>query len=312
MGDMGPYSSVGTRSPVGQAGPGQGPRQSQGPGPHIGDPNTLSKDGTVAMKHATVSDDGKLVAYQLSASGSDWVDIKVRDVATGKDLPDLVKWVKFSGVAWRKDGSGFFYSRYDAPKKGEKLRQANYFHKLYWHKVGTAQQDDVLIYERKDHKNWGFGGGVTDDDRYLIIHVWRGAQPRNQVFIKDLRKPKKKVVELLTGFDNEYDFIGNDKTTFYFKTDRGAGAKGSADEGAAGCPIWVHAASVPPAPGVLQGGHVVPGLVHRLDVPHRSPGPRPGPGPGPVCLQLLHALPCRRRRSPGRALAHRRHRRPRR
>ncbi len=196
------------------------------------DPNTLSKDGTVAMKHATVSDDGKLVAYQLSASGSDWVDIKILDIATGKDLPDLVKWVKFSGVAWRKDGSGFFYSRYDAPKKGEKLRQANYFHKLYWHKVGTAQQDDVLIYERKDHKNWGFGGGVTDDDRYLIIHVWRGAQPRNQVFIKDLRKPKKKVVELLTGFDNEYDFIGNDKTTFYFKTDRGAGAKGSADEGA--------------------------------------------------------------------------------
>ena len=187
------------------------------------DANTLSADGTVAMKQAVVSDDGTKVAYQLSASGSDWVDIKVRDVASGKDLPDLVKWVKFSGISWRKDASGFFYSAYDPPAAAKQLTQANYFHKLYWHRLGTEQKDDTLIYERKDHKDWGFDGAVTDDDRYLVIHVWRGAQARNQVFIKDLKAPRQATQELLGGFDYEYEVIGNDGPVFYVKTDRGSG-----------------------------------------------------------------------------------------
>ena len=203
------------------------------PGRVLLDPNTLSKDGTVAMKHAVVSSDGAKIAYQLSASGSDWVEIKVRDVATGKDATDHIKWVKFSGIAWRKDGSGFYYSAYDPPAENEKLRKANYFHKLYFHRLGTAQKDDVLVYERKDHKDWGFGGHVTDDDRYLVIHVWRGAQPRNQLFVQDLGKKKRrgkrgkagKIVELITGFDNEWDVIGNKGPVFYIKTDKDAPRK---------------------------------------------------------------------------------------
>ncbi len=194
------------------------------------DPNTLSKDGTVALKGAYFSKNGKHVAWQTAASGSDWTEIRIRDVATGKDLPDRVQWVKFSGAAWRKDGSGFYYSRYDAPKAGEALKGANYFQKLYFHKVGTAQDEDVLVYERKDHKDWGFSASVSDDDRWLVISVWRGASSRNQIFVQDL-KPKAKrarrgatapVRPLITGFEHEYDFVGSEGATLWFKTDDGA------------------------------------------------------------------------------------------
>ena len=93
----------------------------------------------------------------------------MRDVDTGKDLPDLIKWVKFSGASWTKDGKGFFYSRYDEPKDGTAMRDANYFQKLYYHRLGTAQAEDKLIYERPDNKELGFGGAVTDDGHYLVI-----------------------------------------------------------------------------------------------------------------------------------------------
>ena len=103
------------------------------------DPNTLSKDGTVALSGIDVSDDGKLLAYGLAMAGSDWQEWKVRDIETGKDLADDVKWVKFSNGSWKHDASGFFYSRYDAPASAEQLKQTNYFHKLYFHKLGTPQ-----------------------------------------------------------------------------------------------------------------------------------------------------------------------------
>ncbi len=183
------------------------------------DPNTLSADGTVAFSGMALSHDGNLLAYGLAASGSDWQEWRVRDVRTGKDLEDHVKWVKFSGASWTKDGKGFFYSRYDEPKAGEQLSGANYFQKLYFHKLGTPQSQDVLVYERKDHKHWGFGGEVTNDGRYLIIQVWRGTERKNQIFYKDLSNPKAKVVELLTGFDALYDFVDNDGPRFFFKTD---------------------------------------------------------------------------------------------
>src|SRR5271169_4530025 len=132
------------------------------------DPNTLSTDGTVAL-----SDTGKLMAYGLATSGSDWNEWHVRDIDTGKDLSDDLKWVKFSGASWSKDNKGFYYSRYDEPK-GAALRDANYFHKLYYHRLGTAQSEDKLIYERPDNKELLFGGDVTDDGRYLIISVAQG------------------------------------------------------------------------------------------------------------------------------------------
>ena len=183
------------------------------------DPNTLSADGTVALSGHAISDDGKLMAYGIAASGSDWNEWHVRDVDTGKDLPDVIHWVKFSGASWTKDDKGFFYSRYDEPKGGASLRDANYFHKLYYHRLGTQQAEDKLIYERPDNKELGFEGSVTDDGHYLIIAVWQGTSPKSRVYYKDLTQPDAQVVRLLDDFDAAYNFIDNDGPVFWFKTD---------------------------------------------------------------------------------------------
>ncbi|MFY0573928.1 prolyl oligopeptidase family serine peptidase [Cystobacter fuscus] len=183
------------------------------------DPNTLSADGTVALAGQDITDDGNLMAYGVATAGSDWKELRVRDVRTGKDLPDIIKWVKFSDASWTRDGKGFFYSRYDEPKTSEALSGANYYQKLYFHQLGTPQSQDTLVYERKDQKEWGFGGHVTDDGRYLIINVSRGTEQKNLVFYKDLKDPKAQVVELLRDWDADYDYIANDGTLFWFKTD---------------------------------------------------------------------------------------------
>jgi prolyl oligopeptidase len=183
------------------------------------DPNLLSSDGTVALSGVAVPDDGKLLAYGLATAGSDWQEWKVRDIASGKDLDDDLKWVKFSGASWAHDGSGFFYSRYDEPKGEEMLKGTNYFQKVFYHKIGTPQSDDALVYERKDHKDWLFGGEVTEDGAYLIITVSQGTDPKNRVFYKDLRERDAKVVELLNKQDAAYDFIEHDGSLFWFKTD---------------------------------------------------------------------------------------------
>jgi prolyl oligopeptidase len=186
------------------------------------DPNTLSTDGTVALSGLSISDDGKLMAYGLSASGSDWQEWRVRDVETRKDLPDLVKWVKFSAASWTPDGKGFFYSRYDEPSEKTRMAGVNYFQKLYYHRIGTPQSQDELIYERPDQKEWGFSGGVTEDGRYLIISVWKGTDSKNRVYYKDLKTAGSQVVKLLDEFDAAYRFIGNDGPTFWFQTDLNA------------------------------------------------------------------------------------------
>ena len=186
------------------------------------DPNALSKDGTVALSGSAVSDDAKLFAYGLETAGSDWQRWKVRDVATGKDQADDLDWIKFSGASWMKDGSGFFYSRYDEPKGENKLRAQVYNQKLFFHKLGTPQPQDKLVYERPDHKEWLFGGEVTDDGHYLIIEVSHGTDPKNRIFYKDLTRPDTKVVELLEKGDAAYHFIGNDGATFWFRTDLNA------------------------------------------------------------------------------------------
>jgi prolyl oligopeptidase len=183
------------------------------------DPNTLSADGTVAVSDTEISDDGKLLAYSLSSSGSDWMEWHVREVATGKDLPDLIQWSKFSGASFSKDGKGFYYSRYDEPKAQSMLRDANYYQKLYYHKLGTPQSEDTLIYKRDDRKEWSFGGSVTDDGKYLIIHVGEGTDPKNRVYYKNLSKPGSAVVALLDEKDAVYHFIDNDGPVFWFVTD---------------------------------------------------------------------------------------------
>jgi len=182
------------------------------------DPNTMSSDGTVALAGTAYTDDGKRLAYGTAASGSDWEEWHVRDVDTGQDLPDLIKWVKFSGASWSKDGKGFYYSRFDEPK-GTALRDTNYFQKLYYHQVGTPQAKDKLIYERPDNKELGFGGQVTDDGHYLVIYVSQGTSPKNRLYYKDLTKPDSEVVKLLDDFDAAYQFVDNDGPVFWIKTD---------------------------------------------------------------------------------------------
>ena len=182
------------------------------------DPNTLSTDGTVALSGLQVSNDGKLLAYSLSASGSDWQEWRVRDVETGKDLSDLLKWVKFSGVSWLRDNSGFFYSRYEEPKS-EALKATNYFQKVYFHKLGTPQTEDVLVFERPDQKDWLFGGSVTEDGNYLVIPIYQGTDSKTRVYYKDLRAKDSAVVKLLDDFDAAYNFVGNEGSRFWFQSD---------------------------------------------------------------------------------------------
>lgn len=183
------------------------------------DPNLLSTDGTVALAGLELTQDAKLMAYGISKAGSDWQEWHVRDVETGKDLDDKLQWIKFSNASWTNDGKGFYYSCYDKPNEETKLEDRNYFQKLYYHKVGTKQEEDKLVYERKDEKEWGFDGSVTEDGKYLIITVWKGTEPKNRVFYKDLAKPESQVVELLHKADAKYNFIGNDGSTFWFFTD---------------------------------------------------------------------------------------------
>lgn len=183
------------------------------------DPNLLSEDGTVAVTGYTVSEDGQLMAYGLSSAGSDWQEWRVREVESGRDRDDYLQWVKFSTASWSHDNQGFFYSRYDEPKEGLEYKGANYYHKLYYHRLGTPQAEDVLVYERPDQKEWGFHGRVTEDGRYLVIWIFRGTNRENGVFYKDLQAQDSQVVELLDQFDANYGFIGNDGPIFYFRTD---------------------------------------------------------------------------------------------
>ena len=183
------------------------------------DPNKLSTDGTVAIGRLEPSEDGSKVAYQFSKSGSDWQEIRIRDVATGQELPDRLEWVKFSGISWAKDGSGFYYSRYDVPKPGSALTAVNEFQKIYFHTVGMAQSTDRLVYERKDQAKWGLGASVSDDGHYLLFSVSQGTDTRNRFFYQDLQKAGSPVVELLNDFDASYNFVGNDGPVFWFLTD---------------------------------------------------------------------------------------------
>lgn len=185
------------------------------------DPNKLSADGTIALAGISISDDGRLMAYGLSQAGSDWVEWKVRDIESGVDLPDHLKWVKFSGASWTKDSLGFYYSRYDAPQ-GDALAEVNYYQKLYYHRVGTPQNQDRLVYDRPDQKEWGFSAGVTEDGNYLIISVWKGTDSKNLVFYQDLTQINSPVVELISDFKSSYGFIGNEGSLFWFQTDLNA------------------------------------------------------------------------------------------
>lgn len=186
------------------------------------DPNTLATDGTAALTGTAVTDDGKLLAYSISRAGSDWQTWKVRDVATGADLADEVSWSKASGASWRKDGSGFYYSRFPAPREGDSLKGVNQGHQVWFHRLGAAQKDDVLVYERPDQREWYLWADVTDDGRWLVITASKGTNPETSVFVQDLARPGAPVEPLLDHMDARYRVIDSDGDVFFVLTNQGA------------------------------------------------------------------------------------------
>ncbi|HEV3083452.1 MAG TPA: prolyl oligopeptidase family serine peptidase, partial [Gemmataceae bacterium] len=191
-----------------------------GPPRVVLDPNTWSKDGTVALAGAAFSDDGKYLAYSVAEAGSDWQTWRVLNLTTGKPLDDQVKWVKYSSTSWTLDGKGFFYSRYDEPKQDAgQFHSLTFNQKVYYHRVGTPQADDVLVHQRPDHPDWGFSAGVTEDGRYLILTTHVGTAHKYRIAYKDLAEPYGAIVDLVDNFENEYSFAGNDGPILYFKTD---------------------------------------------------------------------------------------------
>jgi prolyl oligopeptidase len=188
------------------------------PGRVLLDPNELSPDGTAALVGWSISKDGRWLAYAISESGSDWMRWRVRDIDSGQDTQDLVAWSKFSGASWMPDGSGFFYSRYDEPQESKEFQGANYYQKVYFHRLGEEQSKDALIYERPDQKEWGFEARVSEDGAYLIINVWQGTDVRNRLFYKRLEGDEP-VNELIDELEAAYIFLGNDGTVFYLQTD---------------------------------------------------------------------------------------------
>jgi len=181
------------------------------------DPNLLSEDGTVAVGEYDYSEDGRYLAYGLSDGGSDWRTWHVRDVETGEDLADALKWSKFSAAAWTKDGTGFFYSRYDEPE--DPLEQVNLDQKLFFHRLGTPQSEDVLVYARPDEPEWGFAPSVTEDGELLVIWVWQSTEEKNRIYLQDLTVADAEVTPLLDDFDAYYDPVGKKGRQMWFRTD---------------------------------------------------------------------------------------------
>ena len=181
------------------------------------DPNTMSGDGTVAISGFSPSEDGTLAAYAIADAGSDWLRWHVRDVTTGKDLPDVVEWSKFSSASWLNDGSGFFYQGYDAPE-GDALKSVNYFHKIFFHRLGTPQSEDRLIFDRPDDREFNLGAAVTDDGRYLLIYQSKGSSPKNELAVKDLANPDAALIVLSDAADAIYSPIDNNGTRFWIQT----------------------------------------------------------------------------------------------
>jgi prolyl oligopeptidase len=191
------------------------------------DPNALSPDGSKALAQWQPSPDGRLVAFGLSEGGADWETLHVREVETGRDLPDAVEWMRFSGLSWTKDSKGFFYSRYPEPPKGKVLEAALSGQALYYHRVGTPQSDDRLVYERRDLPTWFVEGSVTEDGRYLLITLSKGSENKNRLYAADLGDPLQPSVTaavrpIVEGDDAEFLPIGNRGTWLYVRTDREA------------------------------------------------------------------------------------------
>ena len=183
------------------------------------DPNQWSEDGTEALAGSAFSENGRFVAYGVAEAGSDWNTWHVMEIDSGEILEDTIRWIKYSDAAWTNDNKGFFYSRYDEPKQGEAYQALNLNQKLCYHRLGTPQSEDSIVYRRPDHPEWNFYGEVTDDGRFLVITVAKGTDDKYRILVKDLAQRGSKPVEIVDNFLNEYTLVGNDGPVLFFKTD---------------------------------------------------------------------------------------------
>ncbi|MCF7973350.1 MAG: S9 family peptidase, partial [Phycisphaerae bacterium] len=182
-------------------------------------PNDWSKDGTVALGGLSFSDNGRYVAYGIQEAGSDWRTWKVRDIDTGQDLSDVLSYLKFTDVAWDPEAAGFFYAKYPDPDPNNQFQSLNQDMKVMYHRLGSAQSDDVVVYYQPEHPEWGYQIEVTDDGRYLILTIWVGTDPKYRVMVKDLQQEYAMPRDVITTFEHEFSFIDNDGPIFYFRTD---------------------------------------------------------------------------------------------
>jgi prolyl oligopeptidase len=192
------------------------------PGKVFFDPNKLSTDGTAALSGSSFTDDGKLWAYGVSISGSDRTSWRIMNTATGEYLPDTLSPNRQGGISWLKDNSGFFYSRFPDAQAGAELRSQNFFQKLYFHKLGTPQSEDKVVYERPDNREYFVSGRVSEDGKWLLISVGKGTERMNMAYFKDLTKPDSPIRPVIENLENSWSFIGNDGSTFYYRTDKDA------------------------------------------------------------------------------------------
>jgi prolyl oligopeptidase len=183
------------------------------------DPNTMSEGGTVALTAFSISNDYKYAGYGISRGGSDWNEYFVKEIETGKTLDDHLKWIKFSSMAWYKDG--FFYSRFDEPKQGDELKGMNTDNKIYYHKLGTAQSEDKLVYSDPSNPLRSFGASVTEDERYLVMLSYESTTG-NAVHVKDLTKNNADFVKVVDNFDNDYNFVEGEGDKLLFLTNHNA------------------------------------------------------------------------------------------
>lgn len=185
------------------------------------DPNSWAADGATALAEWEPSPDGSRLIYTVQDGGTDWRIVRVLDVATGQQLGDELRWVKFSGLAWARDGSGFYYSRFPAPEGGV-FQTTNTNQALYFHRIGTPQSEDRLVYSTPDHPNYGHSAEVTDDGRYLVITTAEGTDERYEITLIDLAHPGRPPVKLVSGLENDWSLVGNDGSRLFFRTNKDA------------------------------------------------------------------------------------------
>jgi prolyl oligopeptidase len=183
------------------------------------DPNSLSADGTAAVSSAAVSSDGRLLAYSISESGSDWQTWRVRDVSTGLDLDDVIEWSKFSTAAWRKDGAGFYYSAPERPPAGAEYLAEIGKRRILYHQLGTDQAEDVFVWENPADSNFHSDAQVSEDGRFLIISSFLGTAPQAKIYVGELTDPDSELIPLIDDFDSTAEVVSTEGTTFYLVTD---------------------------------------------------------------------------------------------